>query len=77
MKKMKKTIRKTRKNTKNDGYILIDVVITIFVVSVAFVAIISGFAFAGKVAGRARDDVKNTQLEKNEFEKIPRFVFTP
>jgi hypothetical protein len=42
--------------------------------TVAFISLLSGFAFAGRVAGQTFEDAKQILVDKNEFEKLPRFT---
>jgi hypothetical protein len=69
---MKKIKPRNRKGS--DGYILIDVVVAMFILSVAFISLLSGFAFAGKIAGDTFIKAKQLLVEKYEFEKLPRLI---
>lgn len=74
MRTIKKKKTKLRNGKGSNGYILIDVVVAMFILSVAFVSILSGFAFAGKIAGDTFIKAKKLLVEKYEFEKLPRIT---
>jgi hypothetical protein len=70
--RQKKKTTNNRKSPQN-GYFLIDVVVALFIMTIAFVSILTGFVFAGKVAGDSLLTVKKIVVEKSEFEKLPRY----
>lgn len=68
---MRKKTRTTSNKKQGNGYVLIDVVVAMVIMSIAFFSIISGFVFAGRVAGDTYIKTAKTLVEKNEFEKLP------
>ncbi len=69
--KNKKKRSSPRRN--NGGYVLVDVVIALFIMGVAIVSILTGFAFAARMAGETLHQAKQIVLDRNEFEKLPMY----
>ncbi len=74
MKIKKKTPRTSINKRRSSGYILIDVIIALFIMSIAFFSLLSGFVYAGRVAGDTFISAKKVLAEKYEFEKLPRLT---
>jgi hypothetical protein len=72
--KIKTRINNKKARTANEGYVLIDVVVTLFIMTIAFISLLSGFASVGRIAGQTFQKAKQIVVDQNELDKIPRFT---
>jgi type II secretory pathway pseudopilin PulG len=70
MKKRKKYNK--HNNNRENGYVLIDVLATLLILSIVITAILNGFALLGRAAGFSWQRAVEIIVDRNEFEKIPR-----
>lgn len=71
MKKPKMNMRLIHKE-KQQGFILIDVIVSILIISITLTAILSGYALAGRAAANLWPEAIKIIQERNEFEEKPR-----
>ena len=60
------------KGTKSDGYILIDVLVGLTILSIGFASIFFGIRIAGRETARQYERVRNNIAERNERALLPR-----
>jgi hypothetical protein len=66
----KKKTKKYKQNTKREtGYILIDVLATLLILSIVLTAVLNGFALLGRAAGFSWQRAVEIIVDRNEFEK--------
>lgn len=63
------------RESRNDGYILIDVLITLLVISIGFGSLMFGMRVAGREAVRQHERIRTILSERNEQASLSR-VFT-
>jgi hypothetical protein len=71
--KIKTRINSSKARASNEGYVLIDAVVTLFIVTIAFISLLSGFASVGRIAGETFQKAKQIVVDQNEFDKVPRY----
>ncbi|MBN2534024.1 MAG: hypothetical protein JXB88_14135 [Spirochaetales bacterium] len=59
-------------NKKDKGYILLDVLVTLLILSLVMTSILGGFSLIGNLAGGSWSRTKQIIQDRNEFDKIPR-----
>jgi len=57
---------------KQQGFVLIDVIVAILIISITLTAILSGYALAGRAAANMWPEAIKIIQERNEFEELPR-----
>lgn len=60
------------KYKKNGGYILIDVLITLLILSIVMTSVLGGYALVGNIAGDSWNRTKQLIQERNEFDRLER-----
>jgi Tfp pilus assembly protein PilV len=65
-------ISRPGKSKKDRGYVLIDVLITLMILSIVMTSILGGYALVGNIAGGSWNRIKQLIQDRNEFDKIER-----
>lgn len=60
------------KYKKDKGYVLIDVLVTLLILSIVMISILGGYALIGNIAGDSWDRTKQLIQDRNEYDKIER-----
>jgi type II secretory pathway pseudopilin PulG len=64
--------KRKKSDKKEDGYILLEVLIALLVISLTMTSILGGFSVLGKITGNSLIRTQNLINERNEFEKLQR-----
>ncbi|MBN1697778.1 MAG: hypothetical protein JW881_09705 [Spirochaetales bacterium] len=70
---MKKMMNRNKKKSEN-GYVLIDVLATMLILSIAMTAILNGFTLLGRAAGFSWHRAVEIIVDRNEFETYNRLT---
>ena len=61
-----------KSNSKDKGYILFDVLITLLILSLVMTSILGGFSLIGKIVGDSWTRTEDIIQDRNEFDRIQR-----
>lgn len=59
---------RSKKKKKKNGFILLDVIITMFIAAVALVSVLGGIAGASRAIGRSALRIEKSIEDRNEWE---------
>jgi hypothetical protein len=60
------------KSNKDGGYVLIDVLVTLLIISIVMTSLLGGYALIGNIVGGSWKRIVEIINNRNEFEKIQR-----